>query len=35
VALAAARAYPDAEQNEHFRALTGALDGLAAAVPEG
>ncbi|PNV30904.1 hypothetical protein C1708_33030 [Streptomyces sp. DH-12] len=34
VALAAARAYPDAEQNEHFRALVGALDGLAAAVPE-
>jgi hypothetical protein len=35
VALAAARAYPNAEQNEHFRALVGALDGLAAAVPEG
>ncbi|MEW2265975.1 hypothetical protein ACGF5T_33680 [Streptomyces sp. NPDC047853] len=35
VALAAARAYPDFEQNEHFRALAGALDGLAGAVPEG
>src|SRR5690606_29890158 len=35
VALAAARAYPDAEQNEHFRALVGALDDLAAALPEG
>lgn len=33
--LAAARAYPDFEQNEHFRALAGALDGLAAAAPEG
>ncbi|PJE97141.1 hypothetical protein CUT44_14260 [Streptomyces carminius] len=35
VALAAARAYSDFEQNEHFRALGGALDGLAAAVSEG
>ncbi|MEV5774222.1 hypothetical protein AB0L49_23680 [Streptomyces antimycoticus] len=34
VALAAARAYPDFEQNEHFRELVGALDGLAAAVSE-
>ncbi|MGV9277765.1 hypothetical protein [Streptomyces griseosporeus] len=35
VTLAAARAYPDFEQNEHFRALVGALDGLAAAESEG
>ncbi|MEU2380336.1 hypothetical protein [Streptomyces misionensis] len=35
VALAAARAYPDFEQNEHFRALVGALDGLAAAESDG
>ncbi|WP_272910410.1 DEAD/DEAH box helicase family protein [Streptomyces mexicanus] len=34
VALAAARAYPNAEQTEHFQALVGALDGLAAAVSE-
>ncbi|MEU0287457.1 hypothetical protein [Streptomyces sp. NPDC006147] len=34
VALAAARAYPDFEQDEHFRTLVGALDGLAAAVSE-
>ncbi|WP_281944646.1 hypothetical protein [Streptomyces olivaceus] len=34
VALAAARAYPDVDQSERFRALVGALDGLAAAVAE-
>ncbi|KFG71337.1 hypothetical protein [Streptomyces mutabilis] len=34
VALAAARAYPDLQQNEHFQALVGALDGLAATVSE-
>ncbi|MEW1551337.1 DUF6884 domain-containing protein [Streptomyces tsukubensis] len=31
---AAARAYPGFEQNEHFRALVGNLDGLAAAVSD-
>lgn len=34
VASAAARAYPDFEQNEHFRELVGSLDGLAAAVSD-
>ncbi|MGY5099471.1 hypothetical protein [Streptomyces sp. 900105245] len=34
VAGAAARAYPDLGQNEHFRALVGHLDGLAAAVSD-
>ncbi|MFE4539678.1 hypothetical protein ACFRKB_32210 [Streptomyces scopuliridis] len=34
VALAAARAYPDHEQNTHFRELVGGLDSLAAAVSE-
>ncbi|MGW3415603.1 hypothetical protein [Streptomyces sp. NPDC000888] len=34
VASAAVRAYPDFEQNEHFRELVGNLDGLAAAVSD-
>ncbi|MFJ3183910.1 hypothetical protein ACIPJN_36745 [Streptomyces sp. NPDC086796] len=34
VAGAAARAYPDFEQNERFRELVGNLDGLAAAVSD-
>ncbi|MFF4442433.1 hypothetical protein [Streptomyces sp. NPDC001621] len=35
VADAAARAYPDFEQNQHFQELVSSLDGLAAAVSEG
>ncbi|MEU3050839.1 hypothetical protein ABZ705_30800 [Streptomyces sp. NPDC006984] len=34
LAAAAARAQPDSEQSEHFRALIGSLDGLSAAVSD-